>query len=140
MKRLEIVAPVVREDEPCYSLREWVEQSPGYRGFHRYRIIKVIRNDRIAAYREDLGPANAFKTYEFVIPGGVMDERTGRIEILHTVAELRHLADQIKDPDFPQPEVEFGDIRKRYVDSVDLKLTRASKRRHFAADLRLRRN
>ena len=36
-------------------------QSPDSRGFHRYRIILVNRDGKLAEYREDMGLASNFK-------------------------------------------------------------------------------
>jgi len=48
-------------DEPCYWLGESYKQSPGSKGFHRYQVIHVIRNDRLAEYVTDMGPAHMYK-------------------------------------------------------------------------------
>jgi len=83
-------------DEPCYGLYELNFQSPGNKGFHRYQIILVIRGDRLAEYRQDMGLAKKYKGDQVRIPGGVKDETTGRITIVHTVAELQELAEYIR--------------------------------------------
>ncbi len=51
----------VNGDEKAYSLQEAHLQSPGSRGFHRYRIIMVNRGGVLAEYREDLGLASLWK-------------------------------------------------------------------------------
>jgi len=67
-------------------------QTPDGTGWHRYQIISVVRDDRLAEYQEDLGPRENFSADEFEIPGGVWDSLTGKGEILHTVAELQAYA------------------------------------------------
>ena len=89
----------VSPDEPCFSLSEINLQSPGSRGWRRYQIIYVVRNDRLAEHRVDLGPARKFRASQFRIPGGVMSTVTGRGEILHTVAELQEIADHLRARD-----------------------------------------
>ena len=51
----------VNGNEKAYSLQEAHLQSPGSRGFHRYRLIMVNRGGMIAEYREDMGLAKNFK-------------------------------------------------------------------------------
>ena len=67
-------------------------QAPDGTGWHRYQIISVVRDDRLAEYEEDLGPREGFSADEFEIPGGVWDPATGKGQILHTVAELQAYA------------------------------------------------
>ena len=72
-------------------------QSPGAKGFHRYQIITVVRNDELVEWHHDMGPATKFKGIDqFRIPGGVRDERTRRIYIEHTVGELQDIANQLR--------------------------------------------
>ncbi len=87
----------VLKDEPCYGLFELNFQSPGNRGFHRYQITQVIRGDRIAEFRKDLGKAKKFKGVDqFRIPGGVKLS-TGRIQIVHKVGELLDIAEHLRN-------------------------------------------
>ena len=77
----------VNGDEKAWSLQEVHEQSPGSKGFHRYRIILVNRDGKLSEYREDLGLAKNFKGIRpFNIPS--LWE--------HTVAELLFLADELR--------------------------------------------
>ena len=78
-------------DEPCIGLVEMDIQTPA--GWHRFQILNVIRNDRIAECRIDLGKQT--KADQFRIPGGVIDEK-GHGEILHTVGELQEIADKLR--------------------------------------------
>ena len=61
MPELVIATNYVSGDEKAYSLQEAHLQSPDSRGFHRYRIIIVNRDGRLAEYREDMGLASNFK-------------------------------------------------------------------------------
>jgi len=84
----------VSYDEPAFNLSELVQPIPVGKP-RRFQIILVIRDDALAEYRIDLGPASEFTTPEFRIPGGVVDEVTGRGEILHTVGELKDIATEM---------------------------------------------
>lgn len=83
----------VSDDEPCVLLAELDLQSPGSRGFRRYQILIVVRDDRPAEFRTDMGPPT--KEESIRVLGSI--ENAGRIEILHTVAELREIADHIRE-------------------------------------------
>ena len=85
----------VLADEPCLGLAELNKQSPDSRGFHRYQFISVIRNDKRVDYREDLGLASDYKADQFVIPGGVENERGG--VIVETVGRLKDIAEQVRN-------------------------------------------
>ncbi len=87
----------VRFDEPCLGLFELNYQSPGSRGFRRYQISLVVRDDKIYEYRKDMGKAKKFKGVDQIrIPGGVRDKATGKIAIAHTVGQLMDIADQLR--------------------------------------------
>ena len=96
MSKLIIGTNFINSDEPCMELAEVNLQSPGSKGFHRYQIIKVIRNDRVREFRLDLGKAEDFKADQIVIPGGVKDDLTGRFYCEETVGRLREVADQMR--------------------------------------------
>ncbi len=88
---------VVSEDEPCLGLFEMHLQSPCSRGYHRYQIIYVMRGDRPAEFRRDMGKAANFKGVEqFRIPGGAYDETTQRYYVEHSVGELVEIADRMR--------------------------------------------
>lgn len=94
MARILVGTNFVLADEPCLGLAELNKQAPDFRGFHRYQIISVIRNDKRIDYREDLGLASNFKADQFVIPGGVENERGG--VIVETVGSLKDIAEQVR--------------------------------------------
>ena len=86
----------VLTDEPAMNLKEENHLSPITRQWHRYQIIKVVRDDRIAEYREDLGASKNFTGGQIHILGGVIDPSTKRIYIEETVGSLRQYAEQLK--------------------------------------------
>ena len=94
MARLLCGTTYVLDNEPCFELAEIARQSPGSKGFHRYRVIKVIRDDKVAVFEQDLGLSSKFKTDPFIIIGGVKEGKKG--VILHNVGELSDIADQIQ--------------------------------------------
>jgi hypothetical protein len=130
MSNLMLGATTVSMDEPCFGLSEVDLQSPKSRGFHRYQILTVVRGDRLAEMRRDLGVARKFKAVQqFRIPGGVVNEATGKGEILHTVGELIDIADFLRDGRIPEPEVESTlDMTAAYHDTMDMRRRRARKR------------
>lgn len=87
----------VNMDEPCFNLSELNQLSPPPdQVLHRFQIVIVVRGDCLAEYREDLGLAASFTRPEFRIPGAVTVGK-GRVEVLHTVAELREIAECLRD-------------------------------------------
>ncbi len=120
MSKLILGTNTVSLDEPCWSLKEVLGPAPDYKSLRRWQIIKVIRNDRIAEYRRDLGPAETFKVGEIAIPGGVVDLATGRGELLHTVGELLDIAEYYRRGDLPDPEhPDPSDLIGAYYDLPD---------------------
>ena len=81
----------VNGSEKAYSLQEAHLQSPGSRGFHRYRILIVNRDGKLAEYREDMGLAKNFKgVRQFNVPS--LWE--------HSVEELLDIADLLRNETF----------------------------------------
>ena len=81
----------VLPDEKANSYQEVHLQSPDYRGFHRYRILIVNRDGKLAEYREDMGLAKNFKGIrQFNVPS--LWE--------HSVAELLGIADTLRNETF----------------------------------------
>jgi hypothetical protein len=85
----------VSKDEPCFALTEVNRNGKG--GYHRFQIIRVVRNDVLSDHTIDLGLSNQFIGNEFAIPGGATDELTGRIYIEHTVGELQSIAVKLRN-------------------------------------------
>jgi hypothetical protein len=97
MPRLTVVAREVDPNEGALVLFE--TPGPGAwpgSGLRRWQVLKVIRNDRIATYKRDLGPAEWFGHDYVNLPGGEVDEKTGRGRMWHTVGELQRLADELR--------------------------------------------
>lgn len=97
-------------DEPCLLLSEQHLQAPGSRGWRRYQILHVMRGDKPAEFRRDMGPASKFKHVDpFRIPGGARDADTGRYHVEHTVGELIDIADFLREVHVaPKPEPTSG--------------------------------
>ncbi len=72
----------VVDDELAWNLREQNLVRPPTHQWHRWQIITVIRNDRLAEHWTDLGPAEMFPAPQIEIPS--LKE--------HTVAELKDMA------------------------------------------------
>ena len=107
------VVTTVSEDEPCFFLGEFNFYPEGDPVRHRYQLVKVVRNDRLATAYIDLGPASRFKQDEFTVFGGEVDVRTGKGRIWSTLGELRQIADENR----AQPvrrEVEVPDLQGAY--------------------------
>ncbi len=106
--RLRAVTTAISADEPCLQLSEVNVQSPGSAGLHRYQIYTVVRNDRPAELALDMGPVENWPgAQQLRLCGGVKDEATGRVEILHTVGELHDMAEGLRyqqTPEEIQPE------------------------------------
>ena len=93
-------------DEPCLGLYEMNLQAPDSSGFRRYQIIYVMRGDKPAEMRKDMGKAKSFTANQFRIPGGAKDEVTGRYYIEHTVGELIDIANHMRgNPPFDKREL-----------------------------------
>ena len=85
----------------------------------------MVRGERLAEYREDLGPAKNFTADAFRIPGGVWDAATRRMEVLHSVGELREVAEFVRLGPTVRPEIQTRDLVTEYHDHVDRLVTAA---------------
>ncbi len=86
---------VVTLDEPCLGLFELNYKTPNQKARHRYQIILVMRNDKPAEFRRDLGLTSKFKGKDqFRIPGGIISKN--KVYIEHTVGELKDIADALR--------------------------------------------
>ena len=107
-------------DEPCFYLREVNLQSPDFHGWHRYQLLTVVRYEKFAEYIEDLGPRELYPTSDqFGIPGGVVDQQTQHVEILHTVGELRDIADVLRGERSRALDISPSDLVKGYRDAME---------------------
>ena len=125
MSKLVSAAIEVHLDEPAFNLVEMNLQAPDSSGWRRYQIISVVRGQRLAEYREDLGAAKDFTADAFRIPGGVWEAATRRMEVLHSVGELREVAEAIRLGPTVRPEITPRDLVSEYHDHVDRLVTTA---------------
>lgn len=122
----------VTPDEPCFSLKEVNLRTPDSKGIHRYMIVTVVRNDKLAEHRRDLGPASAFTMEEFVVPGGMTDPINKRIYIEETVGRLMQIADELRAEVHGRPDPPKGhDLIGGYFDSFDKKIRNRKKQTTF---------
>ena len=82
------VATTILGDEKAWGLFEMHEQSPDSKGFHRYQIVQVVRDGRLAEWRKDMGLASNWK--------GVKQLRIPAL-LEHSVDELMDLADYLRN-------------------------------------------
>ena len=99
--RLQYGTHFVTEDEPCLGLREEVRTAPNGTK-HRYQIVWVIRQDRPAEYRRDMGLAKKFNSDAFWIVGGVIGDK---IYLEETVGSLREHAEDMRLHPFDKREL-----------------------------------
>ena len=123
MTKLISAAVEVHLDEPAFNLTEVNLQAPDNSGWRRYQIISVVRGERMAEYREDLGPKKDFTADAFRIPGGVWDAATRRMEVLHSVGELREIAEFVRLGPTVRPEIQPRDLVGEYHEHLDRLVT-----------------
>jgi len=87
MAELTIVANTVLGNEKAIALVETNQQTPGNHGFHRYQIIYVPRDGRMAEFRKDMGPSDNFTGFNAMNIPSLLE---------HTVDELMDLADELR--------------------------------------------
>lgn len=109
----------VLADEPCCSLSELNEMAPDFHSLRRYQILHVVRGDRLAEYRTDLGLASDFRALPFQIVGGFMDGKTGRIYIEETVSRMKDMADQMRNRDESDRSIPVTDLIQGYADTKE---------------------
>lgn len=85
-------------DEPCLLVAEYEK------GKNRYQLIRVMRGQKPVEFTKKLGLAKRFVGGQFNIPGGAINETTGRYWIEHTVGELIDMADYLRDRPLPKPQ------------------------------------
>ena len=106
----------INEDEPAFNLSE-VNLQEGH-GWRRYQIVTVIRGERFAQWWDDLGPRSSHTADQFRIVGGVPVGK-GRIECLHTVGELRAMADRLRAGALLKFDYEPTNWASAYYDALD---------------------
>ena len=95
----------INGDEKAFWLTETHWQSPTYSGFHRYQTLYVVRGDKLAEFRIDMGDAKNFKGVKHISIPSYME---------HTVSELQDIADEMRY----EKKVDFMDLLK--LDKVNL--------------------
>ena len=123
MTKLISAAVEIHLDEPAFNLTEVNLQAPDNSGWRRYQIISVVRGERMAEYREDLGAKEDFTADAFRIPGGVWDAATRRMEVLHSVGELREIAEFVRLGPTVRPEIQPRDLVGEYHEHLDRLVT-----------------
>ncbi len=88
MTKLVNVANTIFGSEKAMGLYESHEQSPDSSGFHRYQIIHVIRDGKVAEWRKDMGLVSKWKGVKYLIIPALLE---------HTVDELLDLADELRN-------------------------------------------
>jgi hypothetical protein len=113
----------ISEDEPCLGLFEMNLQSPGSKGMHRYQVVYVMRGDKPAEYRKDMGQSKKFKADQLRLPGGAFNEIEQKYYVEHTVGELREIANHWRaKPTFKDrelPNVQGKTIWQKWADQLE---------------------
>lgn len=85
----------IYDDEPAFNLLEFIDMG------RRWQKIQVVRHDALAAWLWDMGPREDFFADQLHIPAGIVNRNRFRqimsIDIVHTVAELRAMADKERE-------------------------------------------
>ncbi|MDO8673195.1 MAG: hypothetical protein Q7O66_17455 [Dehalococcoidia bacterium] len=101
-----LATTAIHSDDAAYSLKELDEPAPDSRGFHRYRILKVVPGGRLQAgmlvvspeqlreWRFDMGLSVFYPDDPIAIIGGV-PRPDGAVEILETVGRLTEMAERM---------------------------------------------
>ncbi len=84
-------------DEPCLQMDERNLVATDGHGWRRYQRFIVLRSERPAEHVIDMGPRESFTHEELLVRGAVQDPTTGRVEVLHTVGELKDIADYMRE-------------------------------------------
>jgi len=96
--KIAIGTTYVFEDEPCLNLKEVNRKTPDEQSRHRYQIVTVIRNDKPVEFMLDLGAETDYVgVSQFNIPGGAVNESTGKIYVEETVGRLREIAEGLRE-------------------------------------------
>ena len=118
---------VLRPNEPCFNLSELNQKSPDGKSWRRFQIALVIRDGSFAEWRRDMGPAETFTANQFRIPGGVIDSKTGQVEILHTIEELWDIADHLRN--YIYEPVQRTNLIQGYYDQMERRKVRGRRSR-----------
>jgi len=111
MRQVIEATTVLFPDEAAWNLSEVNLMSPDGRGFHRYQVITVVRDDKLKDAHIDMGNEKQYNAMQFRIPA------LG----CHTVAELRNIADYLRDLKPRQPEKTRTDLLILYAQYEETK-------------------
>lgn len=111
--------------EWALSLKEMNIWPAGRDEMHRWQFIKVVRPEPegIVEYEEDLGPSKSFRQIPFIILGAVFTDG-GRFCPIHTVGELRAMAEQMRaGPDEVEEStpVKVANLLESYANYIERK-------------------
>ena len=135
---VDVLVRTISEDEPCVYLGEFIRPSRSGKTRVRYQMLRVVRGDRVVTAFVYLGPAKSFTADQFQIPGGEVDQRTGRGRVWHTAGELREIADRIRS-DPPRREAEPSDLQGSFTRFVEERSRRGRHQSTFGAGVHLQR-
>ena len=132
--RVVLATDYVLPNEPCFGLSEVnrVTKVAGA-GVRRFQIVQVIRDDQLWEYQRDMGPADSFKSEEFVIPGHV-PLSNGHFDVIETVGRLQGAADEWRAK-YDKPTERHGppeDFVKSFEEYATKRRDARKGRRHFA--------
>ncbi len=100
---------VVSMDEKAWNLSEVnLVGGPG-EGLRRAQVITVNRNDQLADYFEDMGPADTFTSDQFRVPSFWE----------HTVGELREIAWWLREHPFNPEKIVHTDLVQKFHDAIE---------------------
>ena len=88
----------VDHDEAAYGLQELDLMAKGSLGWHRWQIIRVMRNDEFAVWLKDMGPRELYNADQIKILSGYPVRSGGQIQYrtVDTVGELKDAADELR--------------------------------------------
>lgn len=81
-----LLSKKLQYDEKAWSLFEEDRYTPNGKALHRYQLVRVIRDDRVAEFEIDLGNSANFDVEPFYIPS-LLVHSVG--EVLDIAATLR---------------------------------------------------
>lgn len=114
---LDVATRSVFDDEPCWYLGEFNLPSKSGKTRCRYQLLRVVRDDRLVTAYVYLGPASKYKADQFQMIGGYV--QNGRGCAVHTVAELRDGADELRSRPPMSQQVEPSDLQGVWREFVD---------------------
>ena len=130
-KGVEVYTQTVSDDEPCFLLTEGDRLSEDSKEMGRYQTLRIVRKDSLVTACVYLGPSSKYQADGFQIPGGWIDD-DGRGEAVHTVAELREIADYFRSEP-PRRELAPWDLDAAYKNHVEERVRAQDHRSTFGS-------